>query len=105
MTLRTCLLLGIFGCASSEVTNGYPPLTSGCTRSSECGGAFQCIDGGCEILACQVDLDCPNGLGCTQIVGDSQGQCMLCGFVAACDGGNDDAGSPDAGDGGRTDGG
>jgi hypothetical protein len=96
MTPRACLLLCLLGCASSEVKGGYPPLTQGCKLASDCGGPYQCLDGGCEILACERDADCPQGLGCSHIVGDSQGQCLLCG-VASCDGGVTDGGLGDGG--------
>lgn len=61
------MLLILAGCVS-PVSSGLPPLTAGCQTAADCsaaGPAFQCVAGGCLILACSCDSDCADaGLRC-----------------------------------------
>ncbi len=69
-------LLGL--ACSAAVQAGLPPLTNGCQKAADCasaGAAYQCVDGGCQLLACTCDRGCPPGLACfTQT--SPYGQCL-----------------------------
>jgi len=86
------ILLAPLACSvSGTVSNGYPALVEACLTADDCGGPFQCIDGGCEILSCEQTAQCPAGLGCKHAFGESQGQCTFC-DPATCDAGISDGG-------------
>jgi hypothetical protein len=59
--MRAAWLILCLAACSSAVSSGLPPLVTGCHTASDCSSAgpeFQCIDGGCMILACSCDSDC-----------------------------------------------
>ena len=85
------LLVPLACSVSGTVSNGYPPLIDACATADDCFGPFQCIDGGCEILACTKMQDCPAGFGCVLAVGQSQGECLIC-TPERCDAGVGDGG-------------
>jgi hypothetical protein len=86
--LSVLLLLSPLACSvSGTVSNGYPPLVEACMDSSDCGELFRCVDGGCEIQACDQTADCPSGLGCKHVAGEDHGQCTFCNSQICPDGG------------------